>query len=325
MDQTQRDDSGGLADSIDREQLGHLVASHQPQPLTSAIPTRSRTRWIPLTLILTVFLLIAAAASLLLFWRRSGLLLTPQQPVPGPTRPYPPPSVKHEMIVIPGGTLTMGRNDGPPAEAPVHSVIVGSFLLDNTEVTRAEYAVFVEETKHPAPDDWAAEGFNQEQGQLPVVNVSFEDAVAFAAWRSKRDGANYRLPTEVEWEYAARNGDKNNLYPWGNTWQPGRAAIQEADVANAVAKEQPVGSYPQGANQWGVNDLIGNVWEWTSTKASLYPGSTLKFSEQFKDWIVARGGSYGTPATRVNATMRDWFPPTKKHKTLGFRLARSVQ
>lgn len=325
MDQTQRDDSGGLADSIDRERLGLLVASHQPQPLTSAIPPRSKTRWIPLTLILTVFLLIAGAASLLWFSLPARRHLTINNPGPGPSPPYPPLSVKREMIVIPGGTLTMGRNDGPPTEAPVHSVTVGSFLLDNTEVTRAEYAVFVEETKHPAPDDWAADGFNQEQAQLPVVNVSFEDAVAFAAWRSRREGANYRLPTEVEWEYAARNGNKNNLYPWGNTWQPGRAATQEADVANVVAKEQPVGSYPQGANQWGVNDLIGNVWEWTSSKASLYPGSTLKIPEQFKDWIVARGGSYGTPATKVNATMRDWFPPTSKHKTLGFRLARSVQ
>jgi formylglycine-generating enzyme required for sulfatase activity len=95
-----------------------------------------------------------------------------------------------------------------------------------------------------------------------VTNVSYDDAVAFAEWRSKRDGVTYRLPTEEEWEYAARNGDKDNLYPWGNTWQDGT----RGDAETGVGKEQPVGTYQQGANRWGVQDLMGNVWEWTSQK-----------------------------------------------------------
>jgi len=153
-----------------------------------------------------------------------------------------------------------------------------------------------------------------------LVRTKNEDAVTFAAWRSKRDGVTYRLPTEEEWEYAARNGDKDNMYPWGNIWMPGRAATQEA----GVGEEQAVGTYPQGGNRWGVLDLIGNVWEWTSTPASLYPGSPLKLPPQNKDWIVARGGAYGSPANKVSATMRDWFAPNYKNPVLGFRLVKSA-
>ena len=100
------------------------------------------------------------------------------------------------------------------------------------------------------------------QELLPVSNIAYEDVLAFADWRSKRDSVTYRLPTEEEWEYAARNGEKDNLYPWGNTWEAGRAAIQEA----GVGAPQAVGTYPQGMNTWGVLDLVGNVWEWNVVK-----------------------------------------------------------
>jgi formylglycine-generating enzyme required for sulfatase activity len=153
---------------------------------------------------------------------------------------------------------------------------------------------------------------------LPVSNISYNDAVAFAEWRSKRDGVTYRLPTEEEWEYAARNGDKDNLYPWGNTWQAGRAATLET----GVGKEQPVGTYPLGANRWGVQDLMGNVYEWTSSKASVYKGNSGAIQPQYQDWIVVRGGSYGTPSTKVYSTYRDWFAPNYKNPVLGFRLVK---
>jgi iron(II)-dependent oxidoreductase len=89
-----------------------------------------------------------------------------------------------------------------------------------------------------------------------------------------------------------------------------------------VGKEQPVGTYPQGGNSWGVQDLIGNVWEWTSSKASLYPASPLKLPEVQKGWMVARGGSYSSLANKVSATMRDWFAPNYKNPVLGFRLVK---
>ena len=97
-------------------------------------------------------------------------------------------------------------------------------------------------------------------GTVAVVNVSFEDATAFAAWRSKRDGVSYRLPTEEEWEYAARNGERGDLYPWGPDWKENAAVLKEATPAS-------VDSRPGGKNKWGVADLIGNVWEWTSPRS----------------------------------------------------------
>ena len=84
-----------------------------------------------------------------------------------------------------------------------------------------------------------------------------------------------------------------------------------------------MGSYPQGSNRWGVQDLIGNVWEWTSTKATLYPGNPRKLPEVQKEWIVVRGGSYGSQANKVTSTIRDWFAPNYKNPVLGFRLVRS--
>ena len=132
----------------------------------------------------------------------------------------------------------------------------------------------------------------------------------------------YLLPTEEQWEYAARNGDKDNLYPWGNTWLGGRAATQEAGVGTP----QPVGTYPQGIDAWGVQDLVGNVWEWTSSKASLYQGNQAQLPVQHKDWIVIRGGCYASPTKGdlpVSGTLRNWVAPNYKNPVLGFRLVRS--
>lgn len=239
----------------------------------------------------------------------------------GPTKPTDPADVpiKAELIEIPGGTFQMGRNDGLPQEAPAHSITVGTFEMDKAEVTNAEYAQFVRQANYQPPENWG--GIKPPVGEdaLPVANITYADAVAFAAWRSKRDNVTYRLPTDEEWEYAARNGSKDNLYPWGNTWQTGRAATAEA----GVGKAQPVNSYREGANQWGIQDLMGNVWEFTSSKASVYPGNPAKLPEQLKDWIVVRGGSFQSQAKGerpVSSTLRDWVAPTYKSPTLGFRL-----
>jgi len=239
----------------------------------------------------------------------------------GPVKPTTPvdPSIKPDLVEIEGGSFQMGRNDSVPTEGPAHQITINTFSMDKTEVTNAEYAQFVKQTNHAPPEQWGSVKPAAGQELLPVSNVSYEDAVAFAAWRSKRDGVTYRLPTEEEWEYAARNGDKDNLYPWGNTWAAGHAATAEA----GVGKEQPVGTYPTGANRWGVQDLIGNVWEWTSSKASVYKGNSLQLPQQYQEWIVARGGSYSSPANKVSGTMRDWFAPNYKNAVLGFRLVKA--
>jgi len=277
---------------------------------------------LPLVLGLCVLLLIGGGVGGFFIFRPHAAIKPPEPNNPGEREPPP---IKAQLIDIPGGTYQMGRNDGPPTEVPAHSVTVAGFAMDKTEVTNAEYAQFVREANHAPPEQWGSIKAPVGEELLPVLNVSYEDAVAFAAWRSKRDGVTYRLPTEEEWEYAARNGDKDNLYPWGNNWQPGRAATVESGVGTA----QAVGTYPKGMNDWGVVDLVGNVWEWTSSKASVYKDSGDDRLAQFKNWFVIRGGGYASsakgafPPGPVSSTIRNWEPPNFKNPFLGFRLVKS--
>ncbi len=229
-------------------------------------------------------------------------------------------TVKAEMVSIPGGTFKMGRLGGQPQEAPPHEVKVAPFMMDVTEVTNAEYAEFVRDTGHAPPSHWANGSPLAGQEMWPVTNVSFDDAQAFAEWRSKRDHITYRLPTEEEWEYAARGGERDLLFPWGNDWADNHAVVKEASP-------RPVGTYPDGKSRWGVLDLIGNVWEWTSSKASIYQGSNLQpVPPEQRDWLVIRGGSYASDTTgprAATATFRDWVKPSTTNPVLGFRLVRT--
>jgi serine/threonine-protein kinase len=237
---------------------------------------------------------------------------------------------QHDMVFIPGGTFQMGRNDVSQSpdeynQFPAHAVTVKPFYMDRIEVTNAEYAEFVRATRHPAPKGepasywtpWNGDRPPPGQERWPVRNVSVADAEAFAAWRSQRDGVTYRLPTEEEWEYAARGSD-GRIFPWGRQWADGRA-----NVDSELPK--PVGSFPDGASAAGVLDLIGNVREWTSTRASLYPGNGEVFERSEQGWVVMRGGSYrskANDAAQTTATARVWLKPTEKHATVGFRLVR---
>jgi len=240
-------------------------------------------------------------------------------PTPTPT-PVIPAKGKAELLPISGGTFLMGRKGGPPQENPAHPVTVQPFLMDRTEVSNTEYADFVRETNHAAPAHWIGNKPPFGQELWPVVNVSFEDATAFAEWRSKRDKVSYRLPTEEEWEYAARNGEQSDLYPWGPDWKDKAAVLKDATPA-------PVGSRAEGKNKWGVFDLIGNVWEWTSSKASVYPGNPAKVPSSIQDWVAIRGGCYVSDPSKsdapVSACLREFVPPSTKTTLLGFRLVRS--
>jgi len=248
------------------------------------------------------------------FWVQPG-----PQPQPSPT-PITPLITKTELLAIEGGSFLMGRNIGPRQETPAHPESVQSFSMDKTEVSNTEYAEFVRETNHAAPVHWGGTKPPFGQELWPVVNVSFEDASAFAAWRSKRDGVTYRLPTEQEWEYAARNGERNDLYPWGSQWKEGSAVLKEATPS-------PVGSRESGKNRWGVFDLVGNVWEWTSSKVSAYPGNTAEIPASMQDWVTIRGGCYVSDPAKsdapVTSSMREFVPPSTKTTLLGFRLVRS--
>jgi serine/threonine protein kinase len=304
-----------------QQRVAPAVAPSQPsRPVRQTIDIGSQRRMSPIWIIgAAVLLLVVAGLGV------SAYLLyqSKQQVSPGPS-PTPTPTIastsKADLVPIEGGSFLMGRNSGPPQETPAHPVAVPAFQIDRTEVNNTEYADFVREMKHAPPSHWAGDKPPFGQELWPVVNVSYNDAIAFAAWRSKRDAASYRLPTEEEWEFAARNGERADLYPWGPAWVENAAVLKEATPA-------AVGSHPEGKNRWGVMDLVGNVWEWTSSKTSVYPGNTALVPSSIQDWITIRGGCYvsdpGKADAPVTACMRDFVPATTKNTLLGFRLVRS--
>jgi formylglycine-generating enzyme required for sulfatase activity/serine/threonine protein kinase len=252
-----------------------------------------------------------------------------------PSRTGPPAAPQSDMIFIAGGTFKMGSDDIEATEEakkqwPAHEVTVKPFYIGATEVTNAEYAEFVRATGHEPPEGWREKSPPPGHEQWPVTNVSLDDAEVYAAWRSGRDHVKYRLPTEEEWEYAARGGARAYSFPWGNDWSDDRANLGTG-AGDKVDFPKPVGSYPQGATPDGVQDMIGNVWEWTSSQASYYPGSTLEVPEGERGMVIIRGGSHQSLHSKAvksrggkefPATFRKWVDKTSKDDTLGFRLAR---
>ena len=241
---------------------------------------------------------------------------------PGPASSSSPVSAtRADLVAIPGGPFKMGRNDGAEIERPEHEMTVGNFSMDKTEVTNGEYFQFVQATNYKdLPAHWVNGKPIAGQETMPVRFVSAADAEAFAQWRSKRDGVTYRLPTEQEWEYAARNGGKGNLYPWGDKFEARCAMIDQAnnEPSSVGSKSCP--------NTWGVLDLIGNVFEWTATEASLYPGSTGAKKNLTEKHLMVRGGSSFQKSTGPNAitgAFRIAIPASRRSAELGFRLVRS--
>ncbi|HQR32945.1 MAG TPA: SUMF1/EgtB/PvdO family nonheme iron enzyme [Blastocatellia bacterium] len=273
----------------------------------------------PLVLIGLALLLI-----LLLVWWFKGDSLFSSQPLPAPSVNSPnsktsgsgnstSPTNKNasgNMVYVPGGTLEMGRNNGDEYETPVHTVSVSPFFLDRTEVTNEEYQQFVMQTGHRAPSHWREGKFPTNSANLPVVNVSWDDANAYAKWIGKR------LPTEAEWEFAARGSD-GKLYPWGNSWNAANANAGK-ESGGAIVK---VGSFPNGASQFGILDMCGNVWEWTSSSLTNYSDET----KEIAPGKVIRGGSFDTPSKRATATYRGVLPPDRLRDKTGFRLAKDAK
>ncbi len=214
-----------------------------------------------------------------------------------------------EMVFIPGGPFTMGSDVGVENTMPAHTVTVQSFYIDRWPVTNAEYKLFVDATGHPVPTFdvlWCdTTGYNWDiktrmyplgKENHPVVLVTWEDAVAYAAWASKR------LPTEAEWERAAR-GATGLQWPWGMEFLPNHCNTAETHRQGTT----PVGLFsPQGDTPEGVVDMVGNVWEWTSSLYLPYPyhaGDGREDPTSGK-WRVLRGASWVNDATIANAISR---------------------
>jgi len=224
-----------------------------------------------------------------------------------PAAPAPPP-VDSGMVVIPGGTYTIGSDSQSPSARPAHRVSLAAFGIDRHEVTVGDYDVYVRAGRSPAP--WTAKPADD----LPVTGVLWAEAVNYCAWKHPPDG---RLPSEEEWEAAAR-GTAGRTYPWGDRWDAAAANTQSARRGAPA----PVGSFPHGASPEGVEDLIGNVWEWTGSPMTSY-GERAP-APQASSYYVIRGGAFDTPDAAATATYRGYLPPTAARSELqktGFRCA----
>lgn len=228
-----------------------------------------------------------------------------------------------EMVVIPAGRFRMGdlQGDGDPDERPARQVTIArAFALGRYEVTFEEYERFCRATGSPVPDD---SGFGR--GLQPVVNVTWQDALAYALWLGRQTGQRYRLPSEAEWEYAARGGTRTR-YWWGDEPGSGRANCGGCGTPWDGERSAPVGRMP--ANPFGLHDVIGNLWEWT---ADCYHSSYEGVPDDGRPHVyrhcgqkVVRGGSWVVPPRQVRVANRWRDYPVAPSDDVGFRVARDL-
>ncbi|QLY32580.1 ergothioneine biosynthesis protein EgtB [Nocardia huaxiensis] len=271
-----------------------------------------------------------------------------------------PPAAKLSVsgeVVIPAGEFIMGTDTDPWAldnERPAHPVHVPGFAIDAAPITNEQYLAFMADGGYDRPELWSERGWThrveagltspqfweQDGGgrwwrrsfgvmqplrpHQPVVHVCWFEAEAYANWAGKR------LPTEAEWEKAARHDPatgRSHRYPWGDT-DPN---VYLANLGQHHLEPADVGAYPEGASALGVHQLIGDVWEWTSSGFTPYPGFKAfpyaEYSEVFHggDYKVLRGGSFAADQVAVRGTFRNWDHPIRRQIFSGFRLARDLR
>ena len=225
--------------------------------------------------------------------------------------------VMEELVLIAGGEFLMGSSRGE--DSPVHKVCVDSFYIDRCEVTNAQYLAFCEATGHRLPMFWGMDGFRcgPDCPDHPVVGVSWVDAKAYAEWCGKR------LPTEAEWEYAARGGLEGMNYPNGDTLTPSDGNYSKSVKRGSVA----VGSYP--ANGFGLHDMQGNVAEWVADwyDPAYYASSPAENPEgpDFGKFKVFRGGGWHSGPSCNTVHFRNALPPGWLDFNVGFRCAKGVE
>ena len=219
------------------------------------------------------------------------------------------------LIRIPSGTFQMGSNE-QDCEKPIHAVTLPPFLMARVPVTNAQFARFISATGFDAGTEWKIYALRWGD-QAPVVCVNWNDATAYCAW------AGLRLPTEAEWEFAAR-GPQSLVYPWGNAWDQSRC---QNSVGGNPDRAAPVGSFPSGASPFGCLDMAGNVWEWTGSWYDRYPGSTHLDSRFGQKHLVLRGGAWDFyDPSNFRGASRYWINSGTRYSYYGcsFRCAKTL-
>lgn len=231
------------------------------------------------------------------------------------------------MVRIPAGEFLRGRSHALPDDGlkwvpaimkddrPVRRLRLDSFWLDEREVSNEEYAAFVQATGHRAPHHWPKGVLPPEIAKVSVVNVSWEDAAAYAAWAGKR------LPTEAEWERACRGNAEGKKYPWGDD-APTASMVRFNTVSGPVAGCGFV------KNDFGLCDMAGNVWEWVADwyekdYYAIAPDSNPRGPESGM-YRVLRGGSWADEAKYLTCAYRSWARPKERSPNIGFRCAKDA-
>ena len=246
------------------------------------------------------------------------------------------------MVLIPSGEFTIGTNQIDEEnhalalglnkpwfadESPERRIDTPDYYIDRFEVTNLQYFIFCQATDHKPPRYWKGQKFPEGQDLLPVTEVNYFDANAYAKWAGKR------LPNELEWEKAAR-GRAGFIYPWGDDFLPDVANLSLSPRAKAGQGLKPVGSFPRGASPYGVHDMAGNAWEWVWEYYQPYPGNTFKSPDYEKKHIVVRGLSYmgvghfnkkdflKVISLKARASYREHLNPLARKTDVGFRCAK---
>jgi ergothioneine biosynthesis protein EgtB len=258
------------------------------------------------------------------------------------------------MVQIPGGIYELGFNGDHfcyDNETPEHKVYLNPYKLDVALVSNGQFMQFIEDNGYGSSRYWLADGWDHVREENwaaplyweydsgtwmkkdlrglrkidpdePVTNISYYEADAYAKWSGKR------LPTEAEWEKAASwNEDlqKKSMYPWGDD---NPTPILANLLESSLWGPSKIGSYPDGKSYYGCHQMIGDVWEWTGSEYTLYPGFKSRFSEYTDKWAinqkVLRGGSFATPTNQIRNTYRNYFKPHERLLFAGFRCADEV-
>ena len=221
-----------------------------------------------------------------------------------------------ELVRIPAGEFSMG---GWRQQA----VFLDTYYISKYPITTAQYKCFLEDEGHASPAHWTGRDYPTWKGQHPVVDVSWHDARAYCTWLSRKTGRAFRLPTEAEWEKAAQGPDRRT-YPWGDEWNEYHCnCAQRGDNETAdVGRDSP-----EGDSRFGVSDMAGNVWEWTS---SLYRDLPYDSSDGREDPAaegerILRGGSFKDGKEQVSCAYRIQNQPKATGEEMGFRIAVSVE
>jgi formylglycine-generating enzyme required for sulfatase activity len=226
-------------------------------------------------------------------------------------------------IDIPEGPFWMGSEDAEAAvnEKPRHLEHLAHYAIAKYPVTNAQYQAFVQATGHSDPPHWQGQEAPAGKERHPVVNVSYQDAHEYCRWLSQMTHYTYRLPTEYEWEKAARGPEpETRRYPWGDDWVKGWCNSAEEDRQDTTAVDH-YGEH--NASPYGIVDLVGNVWEWTDSLYRPYPGST-HYSSAYGTAYVVRGGSWRNGRQDVRASARGRYKLGIQRPYLGFRVVLEI-